>query len=239
MKPSQNKHPIRFGEFPSYKGGHTLVYGKYIWEFCPGHHLQNNWGWVAQHRLIAEDMLGRRLIQSGDEDIRETVHHKDENPLNNSRENLQIMTSREHRRIHARKLADRYRNQLTREQVIDALKGRTLTQAAQFLKVSRHTICEHFPDLAATRKRKSPTKIDNPVVLDRIVLLSQDKSLKLKDVARMTGVAAMTVKRVLEAAGHKWSRRSLAGISRPNYCRKPKSKATIQSATPIVSEMKQ
>ena len=49
--------------FPSYKGGRTCVYGGYVWEFRPGHHLQNDWGWVAQHRLVdvkstAELVLG-------------------------------------------------------------------------------------------------------------------------------------------------------------------------------------
>ncbi|MHC5826571.1 MAG: hypothetical protein ACYT04_64580, partial [Nostoc sp.] len=53
--------PGQFGVFPSYKGGHTTTYGGYVWEICPGHRLSNHWGFVAQHRLVAEDLLGRPL----------------------------------------------------------------------------------------------------------------------------------------------------------------------------------
>jgi len=47
-------------------------------------------GWVRQHRLVMETVLGRKLLAD------ELVHHKDENKANNSPENLEIEQWREH-----------------------------------------------------------------------------------------------------------------------------------------------
>ena len=59
--------------FPSYRGGRTTLYGGYIYEMCPNHPDANIWGYVSQHRLIAEDMLGRPLHRSDDPKIREML----------------------------------------------------------------------------------------------------------------------------------------------------------------------
>lgn len=49
---------------------------------------------VLEHREIMEKHVGRKLLTS------EHVHHKDENKLNNSLENLVILTSAEHALLH-------------------------------------------------------------------------------------------------------------------------------------------
>src|SRR5580700_9750223 len=90
----------RLNEFRSYKGGDTCVHGNYVWEFLPGHPLQNDWGWVAQHRLVAEDKIGRPLIQSPDPKIAEIAHHKDECKTNNAPSNIEVMTRSDHQRHH-------------------------------------------------------------------------------------------------------------------------------------------
>ena len=46
------------------------------------------------HRIVAEEMLGRRLRKG------EIVHHKDGNKRNNSPDNLEVMTQSEHMHIH-------------------------------------------------------------------------------------------------------------------------------------------
>lgn len=197
----------RFDVFPSYRGGSTTLYGGYVWEFCPGHPLQNRWGFVAQHRLVAESVLGRPLVQSDDEDTREVVHHKDECVTNNDPRNLEVLTSRQHRRLHARNKADSQMAMLTREMVLDALEGRTLTQACEHLGVCRQTIRNRFPELAATRQRRSPSKIDDPETLGKILRYVNDESWTLRMIAKETGVSAMTVVRVCKRNGTPWKKR--------------------------------
>jgi len=50
----------------------------------PDHPRARKNGYVLEHLLIAEQMLGRPLMES------EEVHHKDRNKLNNHPSNLQI-----------------------------------------------------------------------------------------------------------------------------------------------------
>lgn len=49
---------------------------------------------VRAHRWIMEQHLGRKLLDD------EQVHHKDGNPLNNALENLEVLSTREHMRLH-------------------------------------------------------------------------------------------------------------------------------------------
>lgn len=50
-----------------------------------------------QHRLVAEQILGRKLKEN------EIVHHKDNNKKNNDPSNLEVMTQAEHAREHFKK----------------------------------------------------------------------------------------------------------------------------------------
>jgi hypothetical protein len=58
------------------------------------HHLSNKWGWVYLHRVMAEMKLGRELLKG------EVVHHINENPQDNSLDNLQITTQSKHAKEH-------------------------------------------------------------------------------------------------------------------------------------------
>lgn len=196
MKP--HKTPPRFGEFPSYKGGHTTIYGGYVWEFCPGHPLQNNWGFVAQHRLVGETILGRPL-QHG-----EVVHHRDENRTNNHPDNLEVMTQREHRAHHGRMMAERNLAPITREMVIDALDGRSLKKAARLLRVDTQTLRNRYPDLCAPRQRKSPTKIDNPRDLEIVLAAAPNKDIGLRELMQQVDMSAMTILRICKRNGVEW-----------------------------------
>jgi hypothetical protein len=58
----------------------------------PNHPQADKQGYVAEHRIVCEEYLGRYL------ELWEIVHHKDGNGLNNDINNLILTSKREHRR---------------------------------------------------------------------------------------------------------------------------------------------
>jgi len=52
--------------------------------------------YVAEHRLLMEEKIGRYLTD------KEIVHHKDEDTLNNNIDNLELMTAVEHIKHHTK-----------------------------------------------------------------------------------------------------------------------------------------
>lgn len=67
----------------------------YVRVYVPEHPEANTRGFVYEHRLIAEQMLGRRLKKG------EIVHHKNRKRWDNREENLVVMDEKEHAKHHA------------------------------------------------------------------------------------------------------------------------------------------
>lgn len=63
----------------------------YIVQYINGYNKKGN---AKVHRLVMEQYLGRKLLND------EVVHHINENKKDNRIENLQVMTKREHSRMH-------------------------------------------------------------------------------------------------------------------------------------------
>jgi len=72
----------------------NVVTRGYVYVYQPTHPAANGYGFVAEHRLVAEAMLGRPL--RGDE----VVHHRNEQRGDNRPENLEAMDRRTHSRMH-------------------------------------------------------------------------------------------------------------------------------------------
>lgn len=90
----------RFGKDASnWKGGRRMS-GNYMTIHVPDHPRADNSGYVMEHRLVAEERLGRFLEPN------EIVHHKDGNKTNNSPENLEVLTRSEHVQKHFDALAE-------------------------------------------------------------------------------------------------------------------------------------
>lgn len=211
----KSAYPPVFDVFPSYKGGCTLEYNGYVWEFLPGHHLQNLWGFVPQHRLVAEDTIGRRLLPG------ETVHHHDEVKTNNSPDNLGVMKSIEHRRYHAQRMGWACRAKITHDDVVKALDGRSIKNAARLLKVDVQTLRNRYPELLAPRQRASPTKIDNPRDIEIVLAAAPDPLVGLHETAKKAHMTGMTVLRICKRLGIKWVKKSKKGEVRKHYRGKP------------------
>ncbi len=68
--------------------------GDYLYCIVRDHPYRTKNDYVLYHRVVLENHLGRILNPD------EVVHHKDEDKLNNSIENLEILTSSFHTRAH-------------------------------------------------------------------------------------------------------------------------------------------
>ncbi len=88
----------RFGEKASnWRGGHRLGGHNmgYIMQYVPNHPRATKGGYVMEHRLIMEKVLGRYLLPA------EQVHHINGDKKDNRIENLELMASRsEHAKAH-------------------------------------------------------------------------------------------------------------------------------------------
>lgn len=69
----------------------------YVLIKMPGHHLADVRGYVYEHRLVAEQKVGRRL-QPG-----EIPHHVNGVKTDNRPENIEVVPSRAHHHVHHRK----------------------------------------------------------------------------------------------------------------------------------------
>jgi hypothetical protein len=76
-----------------FKTGRNKEY-KYIQVFRPNHPRADYKGYVKEHWLVMEMIIGRYISNN------EVVHHKDNNGLNNDENNLELMTKLEHCRFH-------------------------------------------------------------------------------------------------------------------------------------------
>jgi len=82
--------PIRSGSAnPHWKSGRYISSQGYRYILSKGHPRAINGGYVPEHILVAEKILGRFLFPS------ETVHHLDSNKLNNVPSNLYIFPTKQ------------------------------------------------------------------------------------------------------------------------------------------------
>lgn len=189
--------------FPSYKGGATTTYGGYVWEFVGPHPLANKWGFVAQHRLVGADLVGR-VPRKG-----EVVHHKDNDRTNNDPANLEVMTLEAHRRHHYAEMADALRIPIDEPALRKALLLHgSVKGAARALGIDHNVIRRRYPELCKPFQRQSPTCIDDPRDLERIEAAARDPNAGYRELARELRMSMMTIQRICKRRGWRWQKKS-------------------------------
>jgi hypothetical protein len=84
--PTPRRGPRGGDRHPKWSGG-ELVVGGYRYLSRPDHPNATRQGYVAEHRLVMEEKLGRLLKRE------EVVHHRNGVPLDNRPENLEVFQS--------------------------------------------------------------------------------------------------------------------------------------------------
>lgn len=133
----QYRRPLsELGPPPSRNVGRTVRGGYgYLLEYCPDHPHCTKLGYVRQHRLVAEAVLGRFLLPE------EVVHHEDEVTSNNNPSNLWLFPSQaEHNRHHKRTCPIHDRALVEKLRSLAADPRVTVRDAAAELGVSTNTV---------------------------------------------------------------------------------------------------
>jgi len=116
---------------PNWKGGRFINESGYV-------RVKRGRKYPYEHRLVMEESLGRKLS------LNEDVHHIDGNKLNNSLNNLEILSKSEHTKLHGSKGEENNFAKLTNEEVLEvrrlANQGKSNTGIAKLFSIHHSNV---------------------------------------------------------------------------------------------------
>lgn len=137
-----------------------------------------NWkGWVYEHVMIAEEMIGRRLRDD------EVVHHLDGDRTNNRYSNLLVLENGQHSKLH--KWIDQG-CQFTPHEINTGNNNKYCERCNKTLQLKQKKWCS--PECTSIMKRK----VERPSKEELKVLIAENNWLKL---GRMFGVSDNAVRK--------------------------------------------
>jgi len=136
---------------------------------------------------------------------KEQIHHDDEVKTHNDEANLKVLTRAQHLKLHRERQRELKSGPLVRETVRQELQKGGLKKAAAALGVHTGTIRNLYPDLVAPYKRRSPSNIDDPKVIERVLSVALLDKVGYREVARETGISYRTARRICERRGIDWN----------------------------------
>lgn len=171
-------------------------------------------GYVLEHRLVMEQLIGRYL------EPHEVVHHVDENKQNNDPSNLRLYSSEsEHQRLgHGSGL------ELSKEELTDLYVSQKKSRAAiaQMFDVSVGTIGTLLKNHDIQRRGAGAQPIHDQVVTEPVLKrLYLDENRSTRQIAKILGVGSSTVEWYMKKYGipgrKNWKRPPVSEESRQNY----------------------
>jgi len=87
-------NPLKRGDKIAWKGGQFVNDEGYVMVYKPDHPMAYTNGYALEHRLVMAEKLGKML------ESHEIVHHKNEDRIDNRKENLTLTSSSGHRGMH-------------------------------------------------------------------------------------------------------------------------------------------
>lgn len=87
--------PMRFLSGHNAKSKTYITNQGYVFKFAPDHPRTSTRGYVLEHILVMESVIGGPIPEGM------VVHHRDKVKTNNDPSNLQLMTAKDHSKLHA------------------------------------------------------------------------------------------------------------------------------------------